>query len=377
MAQTAAHLVDHVLPHGVGYRQWVLTLPFDLRYRVAYDAELGRAILRAFVKTLSAWQLERAGESGIESAQWGAVTVVQRFGSALQLMPHFHTVGCDGAFSVDADGEAQVHTLSGPTSEDVERLVEQVHGRVLALLRRRGLVPDEQVDSELDPLSSEAPTLAACYAAALVAPKQRLDSEAWTQSPGARAVSKSPLCARFGGFDLHAGVSVAADDRYGLERLCRYLSRPALSHDRLEQLDEEHVGLQLKTPYSDGTTHLVLTFDELLQRLCALVPRPRTHRVRFHGILAPAAKHRADVVPEPHSGLLPESEATAAPVEHNETTTHGVHDAAEPEILDARGERRAYAEVREGAEVALGTAPPACSRESTPSSVQNVRARCG
>jgi len=153
MAQTAAHLVDHVLPHGVGYRQWVLTLPFDLRYRVAYDAELGRAILRAFVKTLSAWQLERAGESGIESAQWGAVTVVQRFGSALQLMPHFHTVGCDGAFSVDADGEAQVHTLSGPTSEDVERLVD----------------------------------------------------EAWTQCPDARAVSKSPLCARFGGFDLHKG----------------------------------------------------------------------------------------------------------------------------------------------------------------------------
>jgi len=286
MAQTAAHLVDHVLPHGVGYRQWVLTLPFDLRYRVAYDAELGRAILRAFVKTLSAWQLERAGESGIESAQWGAVTVVQRFGSALQLMPHFHTVGCDGAFSVDADGEAQVHTLSGPTSEDVERLVD----------------------------------------------------EAWTQCPDARAVSKSPLCARFGGFDLHAGVSVAADDRYGLERLCRYLSRPALSHDRLEQLDEEHVGLQLKTPYSDGTTHLVLTFDELLQRLCALVPRPRTHRVRFHGILAPAAKHRAGVVPEPHSDLLPEAESTGAPVEHDETTTRGVHDAAEPETLDARDE---------------------------------------
>ena len=61
--------------------------------------------------------------------------------------------------------------------------------------------------------------------------------------------------------------------------------------------------------------------------------------MRFHGILAPAAKHRAGVVPDPHSDLLPEGEATGAPVEHDETTTRGVHDAAEPETLDARGER--------------------------------------
>ena len=49
--------------------------------------------------------------------------------------------------------------------------------------------------------------------------------------------------------------------------------------------------------FSDGTTHLVLDFDELLQRLCALVPRPRGHRVRYHGVLAPAARHRKRVVP--------------------------------------------------------------------------------
>ena len=59
MAHTAAHLVDNVLPKGVGYRQWVLTLPFDLRYRVAYDSELCGAILRTFVRTLSAWHLDR------------------------------------------------------------------------------------------------------------------------------------------------------------------------------------------------------------------------------------------------------------------------------------------------------------------------------
>jgi len=57
---------------------------------------------------------------------------------------------------------------------------------------------------------------------------------------------------------------------------------------------------------SDGTSHLALTFDKLLQRLCALVPRPGTHRVHYHGILAPAARHRSKVVPEPDVEPCPE-----------------------------------------------------------------------
>jgi len=101
-------------------------------------------------------------------------------------------------------------------------------------------------------------------------------------------VSKSRRCAKFGGVDLHAAVTVSPDDRYALERRCRYLCRPAISHERLELLDGAQVGLELKTPFSDGTSPLELTFDEL-QRLCALVPRPGTHRVHYHGILAPAS----------------------------------------------------------------------------------------
>ena len=92
------------------------------------------------------------------------------------------------------------------------------------------------------------------------------------------------------------------------ERLCRYLCRPPVSHERLEQLDGDHASLKLKTPWSNGATHVVLTFDELLQRLCALVPRPRTHRVHYHGVLAPAARHRSKVVPSPEQE---ESESVA------------------------------------------------------------------
>ena len=94
-------------------------------------------------------------------------------------------------------------------------------------------------------------------------------------------------------------VTVRGGDPDGLERLCRYLTRPPISHERLERLDDDHIGLQLKTPYSDGTTHIALTHFELIERLCALVPRPGTHRVKYHGVFASASPHRSLVVPVP------------------------------------------------------------------------------
>ena len=180
---------------------------------------------------------------------------------------------------------------------------------MLGLLRRRGLLVDDDADYDPDSSCVDDPVLASCYAHALRVPQQRLSMA--TPRPGSKPVSKSRRCAKFGGFDLHAAVTVSPDDRYALERLCRYLCRPALSHERLELLDDAHVGLELKTPFSDGTSHLALSFDELLQRLCALVPRPGTHRVHYHGILAPAARHRSKVVPEPDVPELTESDDTA------------------------------------------------------------------
>jgi len=94
-------------------------------------------------------------------------------------------------------------------------------------------------------------------------------------------------------------VTVRGGDPDGLERLCRYLTRPPISHERLERLDDDHIGLQLNTPYSDGTTHIALTHFELIERLCALVPRPGTHRVKYHGVFASASPHRSLVVPVP------------------------------------------------------------------------------
>ena len=64
--------------------------------------------------------------------------------------------------------------------------------------------------------------------------------------------------------------------------------------------------LQLKTPYHDGTTHIVMQPLEFMQRLAALVPRPRLHLIRFHGVLAPNAKLRPLIIPsEPANATDP------------------------------------------------------------------------
>ena len=52
-------------------------------------------------------------------------------------------------------------------------------------------------------------------------------------------------------------------------------------------IDADHLTFRLKTPWSDGTTHLVLSPLELIEKLATLVPSPRLHLVRYHGILSP------------------------------------------------------------------------------------------
>ncbi len=95
---------------------------------------------------------------------------------------------------------------------------------------------------------------------------------------------------------LHADVAVPARDRRRLERLCRYVARPPLAHDRLEVRPDGRLSLRLKTRWRDGTTHILMERRELLERLVPLIPPPRAHQVRYHGVLAPCASARDRVV---------------------------------------------------------------------------------
>jgi hypothetical protein len=87
-----------------------------------------------------------------------------------------------------------------------------------------------------------------------------------------------------------------------LEHLCRYAGRSAIAESRLSQLPDGRVCYALKRTWKDGTTHIVLTPQVLIERLLALVPRPRKHQLTYYGVLAPAAGLRSRVVPQRESG---------------------------------------------------------------------------
>jgi hypothetical protein len=80
------------------------------------------------------------------------------------------------------------------------------------------------------------------------------------------AAARQPLCADIDGFSLHAAVRREANDRKWLEQVCRYITRPALSDERVQRNATGQVELKRKTPWRDGTTHLVMSPMEYMQR---------------------------------------------------------------------------------------------------------------
>jgi hypothetical protein len=133
MAERAAHLVEHVFPLDVPVRQWVLSVPHRLRYRLAYDHRLCRAVLGVFVRALRSAYRRQAKRQGLASGETGMVTSVQRFGGSLNLHVHFHTLVLDGVFVSDADGARRFHPAPTPTDDDVRRVVRRVRRRLARL----------------------------------------------------------------------------------------------------------------------------------------------------------------------------------------------------------------------------------------------------
>jgi hypothetical protein len=153
MADFAAHLRDHVMPH-VPVRQWVLTVPFGLRFGMAFDPALVGVVLRTFVGVVSRWLRRRARTHGLRGTlKTGGVTVIQRFGSALNLNVHFHTLMIDGVYQIAPSGAAVFHPVPAPTDGEVAAVTEQVYIKVARLLSARG-------DDESTGFASAEPVLA-------------------------------------------------------------------------------------------------------------------------------------------------------------------------------------------------------------------------
>ena len=305
MADTAAHLVDRVFPR-VPVRQWVLTVPYALRYRLAYDASLVTDVLAVFTRTVFASLIRRAREFGAErKPQCGAVSFIQRFDSALRLNLHIHMLAFDGIYAADENDHPQFQALLAPDNDEIARLTATLAQRMTRLLDRRGLGPDSDAE-ESDSLPRDEPWLAGLYAAAVTGRTaygpnagRRVTRVGDQIDPESMDLTLSPRCATVEGFSLHANVAVHADDRPRLERLARYCARAPIAMDRLERLVDGRLLYRFKRPWRDRTTHIVMEPMELLEKLSALVPAPRAHWVRYSGVLAPASKWRPRIVPEP------------------------------------------------------------------------------
>ena len=111
-------------------------------------------------------------------------------------------------------------------------------------------------------------------------------------------------CAEADGFTLHANVRVHGRNRKRLERLCRYMARPAIASKRLERLADGRVRYRLRHPFHDGTRAVIFDPLTFIEKLCALVPPPRANLVTYYGVLAPNAAWRARVVPDNSSSDL-------------------------------------------------------------------------
>jgi hypothetical protein len=155
-------------------------------------------------------------------------------------------------FATGEDGQVHFTEAGALTPEDLAAVQQQVRARVLRWLARAG---------HLDRCDAR-------------------DMAGWDHG---------------GGFSLDASVRIEGPDRSGLERLLRYCARPPFALERLEQLTHDQLVYRFPKPQPDGRTQLHLTPLELIERLAALIPPPRLHRHRYHGVLAPNSPLRARV----------------------------------------------------------------------------------
>ena len=270
MVETAAHLTDHVFPR-LPVRQWVLSVPKRLRYFMQCDGAVLNMVLRIFLRVIAqSLQANSPGVGQLDKAALhiGAVAFIHRFGSSLNQHVHFHVCLVDGVFEAVAGG-ADADLQSSPTGaifHPASAITDTAVAQVQATLRRR--------------------ILRAFVARGLLESSDAKDMLAYQHS----------------GFSVDAGVCIESHDRAGLERLLRYCARPPFA---MERLRKEGVALvyrcakQSSEPGADKrgakVDKLHLTPLELIDRIAALVPPPRTHRHRYFGVLAPNSPLRAAV----------------------------------------------------------------------------------
>lgn len=263
--QACAHL-DDVLPR-VGFRQWTLTLPSQLRWVVVKEAKLLRAVERCLTKAIFRFQRRRAKQLGVVGKpKSGAVCFTQLFNGHLALQPHSHLLVAEGVWS----GGAFV-PLPPPDQAELEGVLRRLLQRLRRLFAQ---LEEPSPEDGFDALQLEGAQL-----------RLQLGEE-----PRA---GRGRLVAVGQGFSLHAGTHVHGNDRDGLLRLVRYGARGAIAESRLSRREDGKYEYQTKR----GVT-LVLTAEQLLKRLLWLIPPKSLHLTNFFGVFSSHSAARPDVLPK-------------------------------------------------------------------------------
>lgn len=193
--------------------------------------------------------------------------------------------------------------VKAPTSAELTQLSQTIARRVGRFLERQGLLERDAENSYLVGDALEAGPMdqllghSITYRIAIGPQQGRKVFTLQTLPASDLDEQRGNRVGNVAGFSLHAGVATKAHQRKKLERLCRYIARPAISEQRLSLLDDGRIRYELKTPYRDGATHVIFEPLDFLARLAALVPKPRVNLTRFHGVFAPNSKHRVQITP--------------------------------------------------------------------------------
>ncbi len=283
MAESAALLVDEVFP-AQPVRQWVLSVPFPLRFLFASRPAVMGGVLGIVYRCIATHLIKKVGFS-CTAARTGAVTLIQRFGSALNLNLHFHMLFLDGVYVDGTNGPStRFCWVKAPTSAELTQLTHTIAQRVGRFLERQGLLERDAENSYLVGDAMEAGLLDQLSGYSItyrIAVGPQAGRKVFMlQTLPDRNEPFDDQVGKVAGFSLHAGVAARAEDRRKLDRLCRYIARPAVSERRLSLLRNGHVRYELKTPYRDGTTHVIFEPLDFIARLVALVPKPRVNLTR-------------------------------------------------------------------------------------------------
>jgi len=288
MAESAKLLVDDVL-QGYPVRQWVLSLPIPLRLLlVRYPKELSK-IIQIIHRAIATDIIHRAGYLK-KQAKTGTVTYIQRFGSALNLNIHFHMLFLEGVVKIE-QGQTKFKRVKAPSHSDMERLINTISHRIAQYLEKVGLIHRDidntflnlPIDDEDSLLQLQASSVSYRIAVGKDAGKKVFS----LQTLPANDHDNYGQLAKISGFSLHAGVFADTHQKDKLERLCRYIARPAVSEKRLSLTSTGNVRYELKTPYTERTTHVFFSPIDFISKLAALVPPPRLNLTRFYGLFAP------------------------------------------------------------------------------------------